>query len=183
MLCSANQCRSPIAAALLRRLLDERGETGVEVGSAGFRAAGLPAAAEAVQAVSGRGIDLTPHRSRTVDAAMLRAADLVITMERRHVREAVLAERSCWPMTYPLKDLVRRSALVGARAPGQGLRAWCDELNRGRRPQDLVGTSSSEDVADPMGGRRADFARTADELSGLLEKFAGLAFPRGNAVG
>lgn len=92
LVCSGNTCRSPMAAAILAKLLgDEPGLDVIEVGSAGTSAwDGLPATEGAYLVAMERGLDLSGHRSRVVTREMLRETDLVLTMTREH-RERVKA--------------------------------------------------------------------------------------------
>lgn len=84
--CTGNTCRSPMAEFLGRRILGE----GIDVRSAGVAASpGLPASNHAQFVVADRGGDLSGHRSRPLDGALLEEADLVLTMTRQH-RAAVL---------------------------------------------------------------------------------------------
>jgi len=84
--CTGNTCRSPLAEAIARRILEERGWTGVAVASAGVGAfPGAPASEGSIQAARRHGLDLSGHRSARVDAAMLEAADLVLTMSLSHL--------------------------------------------------------------------------------------------------
>ena len=91
VVCSGNTCRSPMAAAYLRQALAEAGAPGVRVESAGLHAVpGLPAAAEAQEAVARDGLSLAEHRSRPLDEAAVAAADLILAMTRAQVsRERV----------------------------------------------------------------------------------------------
>ena len=68
VLCTANVCRSPMAAALLARRLSELG-VAAQVRSAGMLGGGDPPLPEVVSVMAGYGIDLTAHRSRVVRAA------------------------------------------------------------------------------------------------------------------
>ena len=69
------------AGALRKELGDESAQ--VDTSSAGTAAwEGQPATPEAVDVTAADGIDLAAHRSRRVSAAMLRAADLVLVMEK-----------------------------------------------------------------------------------------------------
>ena len=89
--CTGNTCRSPMAAGLFAKILQEKGVTGVEITSAGLVAVdGAPASAEAIEAMRRAGVDLTGHRARRLTREMALAADLVLTMTRRQ-KEAVLA--------------------------------------------------------------------------------------------
>jgi protein-tyrosine phosphatase len=85
IVCTGNTCRSPMAAAALRRLLGADGER-VSVESAGTAAwEGQPATEASVEVAGGAGVDLGEHRSRRVTPAMVRASDLVLVMDRSHL--------------------------------------------------------------------------------------------------
>src|SRR5690606_11568271 len=86
LVCTANQCRSPMAEGLLRRILALSG-VGAEVGSAGLLPGGAPATPEAIATMAARRIDISGHVSRTVDVEMARTTTLIIGMTRQHVRE------------------------------------------------------------------------------------------------
>jgi protein-tyrosine phosphatase len=98
LVCTGNTCRSPMAEALLKkRLADKLGcsvadldDHGVVVLSAGISAApGCRSAAEAIQAMHERGLDLTQHESQPLSERLVRFADVIITMTRSH-RDAIL---------------------------------------------------------------------------------------------
>jgi tRNA threonylcarbamoyl adenosine modification protein (Sua5/YciO/YrdC/YwlC family) len=100
--CTGNTCRSPMAELICRDLLakrlqcgiDELEDRGVLVTSAGIAAMlGGRAAREAVQAMSGFGLDLSSHETQPLTEPLVRHADLILTMTRRH-REAIVAQ---WP--------------------------------------------------------------------------------------
>ena len=80
VVCHGNICRSPFAEQVLSLELKP---LGVEVGSAGFLAAGRPCPPEAVQAARQFGIDLSEHRSRPLTVPGVRAADLIVVMDTR----------------------------------------------------------------------------------------------------
>src|SRR5438128_12633633 len=82
--CHGNICRSPLAAALLRRALSRQE---VAVASAGFSDPGRPAPAEAVAAASRYGVDLSAHRSQLLTPDRARGADLVVAMDPAPPRE------------------------------------------------------------------------------------------------
>jgi len=80
VVCAGNICRSPLAEALLRRALGARGVE-AEVTSAGLSAEpGLPASDGLGPAARSRGVDLSRHRSRRLQASDLREADIVLVM-------------------------------------------------------------------------------------------------------
>ena len=84
--CSGNTCRSPLAEAITRRLLEAAGRTDVEVSSAGTSAwDGSPASDGALLVGMERGLDLSAHRSRHLTPAILKESDLVLVMSPSHL--------------------------------------------------------------------------------------------------
>lgn len=85
LVCTGNTCRSPMAEAILRRIVAERGLDRVEVASAGVGAfEGSPASEGAYLVAIEHGLDLSAHRARTVTRELLAQADLVLTMSAGH---------------------------------------------------------------------------------------------------
>lgn len=165
-----------MAEALIRAQLVRRGSE-ASVSSAGFYEGGAPASAGSKLAMTAYDLDLDDHRSRRVTEAMAAAADLVIGMQRRHVRELVVASPDLWPHTFTLKDLVRRSQAVDARDPDMALVEWLSVVGRGRSGTDLIGDDPDDDVADPMGGPDHLYASTAAEINDLVAQFVDVASP------
>ena len=92
--CTANICRSPMASAIFKSLLSEKGLAGGwRVESAGTWAVeGLPAALNSQQTVSSLyKIEIQSHRSRCVDETVLSSFNLILTMEKGH-KEALKIE-------------------------------------------------------------------------------------------
>ncbi len=80
IICHGNIYRSPLAAALLAARRPD-----LEVWSAGFHhRADRRTPAEFTDLVRGLGVDMTRHRSRVVDRALLDTAQLVVIMDRRN---------------------------------------------------------------------------------------------------
>ena len=132
---------------------------------------------EVVDVMAARGFDLGGHRSVTLDAAMVVAADLVVGMSIRHVQEAVLLEPSAWKRTFRLKELVSRGEFVGPRLPGQDLTAWIRAAQGERTRAALADRTPGADVADPYGGPYDGYEATAAELDDLTARLADLVRP------
>src|SRR4051794_20483513 len=140
----------------------------VAVSSAGTQTmAGYPATPPTVDAARRLGIDLSHHASSPLDTEAVQWADLVIALERRHVREVVVRDPSAFSKTFTLKEVVRRGHERGARAPEQSVASWLDELHVGRRPTDLLGMSKDDDVTDPTGSNATDHRTTMEQLDEL----------------
>lgn len=83
LVCTGNTCRSPMAQAILTRLL-QSSATGVEkyeILSAGLSTIdGLAATSEAVITMADEGIDLTYHKSRQLNVDLILNVDYILTM-------------------------------------------------------------------------------------------------------
>jgi protein-tyrosine phosphatase len=90
--CTANRCRSPMAALLFCNLLDPAESTAWHIDSAGTWAAEeLPAMQNAISIMAEMGLNLASHRSRAVCENLLAEQNLILVMESSH-REALAAE-------------------------------------------------------------------------------------------
>lgn len=86
IICTGNICRSPMAEVLFKERLSSEAEH-PHISSAGTGAlVGRGATAEVTSLMQERGIDVTHHRARQVDADILRNTDLVLAAETEHVR-------------------------------------------------------------------------------------------------
>jgi protein-tyrosine phosphatase len=178
IICSANQCRSPMAAELLARCLQVRGVSGV-VRSAGTTAeAGLPALGDAQAAVSG----LESHRAVPLDVRLVERADLVLGMTRHHAREAVLIRRDALTRTFTVFELARRGRAAGPRRWGESVEQWLTRVGAGRTLADFAGTNLADELQDPLGSGASAVARSAAELDAALDEIANLVWGTAAAV-
>lgn len=175
VLCTANVCRSPMAAALLARRLAAHGVT-VPVRSAGMISSGEPPHPEVISVMASYGIQIASHRSRIVCAADLASAELVLAMARDNLRHAAITEPKVWPRAFTLKELVRRGEQIGPRLPGEPLSGWLSRVHAGRERMSLLGDSLDDDVADPAGGPIHAYADTAALLDDLVKRLTMLGW-------
>ena len=91
--CTANRFRSPLAAAILTKALEEMGIAEAwRIGSAGTWAMpGQPALQAVSDVAHGFGLDLAAHRSGRVSRQLLSEYDLILVMEAGQ-KEALLSE-------------------------------------------------------------------------------------------
>jgi protein-tyrosine phosphatase len=91
--CTANICRSPMAEAIFKtKVAGEENASGWRVESAGTWAPeGQPAAEFSRQVMQERGLDISDHRSQSITRELMRAFDLILTMEENH-KEALRVE-------------------------------------------------------------------------------------------
>jgi protein-tyrosine phosphatase len=108
--CTANRFRSPLAAAILRKTLEEMGiAASWRIASAGTWAEpGQPVMPGISEAAQRFGIDLSGHRSARVNSRLLSKYDLIVVMQGGH-REALLSEDpKLQERVYLLSDVAER---------------------------------------------------------------------------
>ncbi len=107
--CTGNTCRSPMAEAIARSMLEESpAETtgspvSVTVVSAGTSAAsGSPASPQTGVALRELGVEPLPHRSRPLTRSLIAESDAIFTMSAWHRDEVVALDPSAGTRTMPL---------------------------------------------------------------------------------
>ena len=181
IICTANQCRSPIGEHLWARHLRSAG-IAATMRSAGTDADnGDPATEFAIETVRGRGIDLSHHRSQRI-GPWIDLADLIVTVTNAQVRDIVAFDRSLWPKTFPLRDLVRR-ADAEPRGPGEGLADWLERIGATRRRIDLMGDHGPDDIEDPTGESLGKHLALAADLDQLFRRLSASAFGHEDDLG
>ncbi len=175
VLCTANVCRSTMAAPLLARRLAALGVT-VPVRSAGMIRCGDPPHQEVISVMASYGIETASHRSRVACAADLARAALVLAMSRENLRYAVITEPGAWPRAFTLKELIRRGERIGPRPPGEPFSRWLSHAHAERERVSLLGDSAEDDVADPAGGPLRAYADTARLLDRLVTRLTELGW-------
>ena len=183
--CSANRCRSPMAEALLSKALHDLEPHDFTVTSAGFGPPGAPAEPEVVEVMADIGLDVTRHRSTTVNTSLLAEADLVLAMTRQHVMELALLDEASWPTAFLIGEFASRAAesygpgrsagndlTDPASDPGDELRQRVARLHLGRLRADLLSLPSALEVSDPIGGPLRGYRATRDRIAGLSEVIA-----------
>jgi protein-tyrosine phosphatase len=93
--CTANRFRSPIAEAVFRKLLQEKGiEKNWIIGSAGsWTEEGLPPLPSAVWMFEQLGLDLSHHHSKLINQDLISKHDLILVMEK--------SQKEALQMEYP----------------------------------------------------------------------------------
>lgn len=87
IVCTGNICRSPMAEGMLKTYLHSRLADRVQVSSAGTHALhGNQAQPHAMEVMRRRGIDISGHRARQLSGSLIKSSDLVLVMERFHLK-------------------------------------------------------------------------------------------------
>lgn len=168
VLCTANVCRSPMAAALLGRHVLSRGGD-ISVTSAGIIEVDLPVDPHSVQVMADVGLEISGHQPRMITRQIVadEQPDLVITMSRVELRHVVALDRDLWSRTFTLKELVRRASEHPGGSAGS-IREWASALSADRRASDMVNDDPEDDIADPYGSGLAAVRQTAQTLDLLI---------------
>lgn len=167
IVCTANVCRSPMAAALLVRHLEARHLDAI-VSSAGTRAGVVLSDPDAIATMARRGLDISGHRPRQVDRPIIDddGADLIITMTREQLRSIAVMAPGSLRRAFTVRELARRTATAHHDRPmedGSHIDGWVAAIGPDRRARDLVADDPADDLADPYGDPAAHVG-TAEEL-------------------
>jgi protein-tyrosine phosphatase len=175
--CTGNRFRSPLAAAYLRRLL-----VGVNVeittcGTAGVARRNLPPLPEALDVAASSTIAIADHRTRWIRDAELADADLVIGFERSHVAAAVLEGGADRSKTFVLGELVELLRALESSDPQIGQVSLPQLVARAAALRQSPTAAGVHELADPFGGSRRTYERSARDLWRLTIELASLLFP------
>lgn len=146
IVCTANESRSPFAAALLLATANERA---LRVDSAGVSATGRPASAAAIQHASELGLDLSQHTSVQVDSASLDSYDLILTLTREHARMLLATTPDIAPRLFTIRQFARWLD-ASERPTDVPLGTWLDDASD-QSILDFLGDNPADDIDDPSG--------------------------------
>lgn len=166
--CTANMCRSPLAAALARRAL---AGAAVDIDSAGMLPGGRPVPDTGQKVAAAHGLDLRAHRSAELDSALLERADVVLTMTRAQARELVVQQPELWPRVFTVKQFARWLPMHRPHADGVS-RAWLVAAAAHRAPGELLGEDPDDDTQDPMGRSARVWRAVTGELGAAIDEIA-----------
>ena len=87
VVCTGNICRSPMAEGMLKKVLPDQMAGRVAISSAGTHALhGNMASPHAIEVMQGLGIDINGHRARQLSNTLVRSSNLILVMEKFHLR-------------------------------------------------------------------------------------------------
>lgn len=181
LVCTGNICRSPMAEAFMRHELDQRGIDGIGVQSAGVSGwEDSPPTPETAEAIREYGLDVSEHRARRLDRAMVESADLVVGLSGEHREAAARLAPKAAERTFALKELVYLLELAsrerGEDAADETLRSGVSAA-AGLRASDPGFDLLDEDVADPLGLGIDSYRAVAWEIEDLVGRLLDGLFP------
>ena len=106
LVCTGNTCRSSMAEALLKQLMDKADiDWEYNIKSAGTSVyMSRPASANAIAALEEVGIDLSSHLSQQVTEEMLSDAELILTMTASHKHYLAMQRPDAADRMFTLKE-------------------------------------------------------------------------------
>ena len=145
-ICTANQARSAVAEAVLRRCVPPD----ILVSSAGTQASdGRRCDPNTLAAARLMGLQMETHRSTRLTVDHLQTNDLIVCMTNEHLRHSVGMFTKAWERTFTLKELVRRASSAGPRSGGS-FPDYLSYLHSGRSIKDAWIDDGPDDIADPI---------------------------------
>jgi protein-tyrosine phosphatase len=176
--CTANQARSPLAAALLRRELARISgrHLPVDVDSAGIQAQpGARVLAPTLEVAHGYGVDLTSHRAKMFDHSMLGSHQLVLTMTEGQRSVLARLQPQQLTRTFTLKEWVRINEALSFDF--DSLSQLVLATHRARAA--VAAADEPEDIADPAGFPSHQHAVIAAEIATFTRSLAETLFTTG----
>jgi ribose 5-phosphate isomerase RpiB/protein-tyrosine-phosphatase len=162
---------------MLQAFLHRRLGEGVVIRTAGVLPGERPVDEHTLAVLKTFGVDARGHVSVHLERDAVQAADLILCLERRHLREVLVLDRQAFGRAFTVRELVRRGEATGQRAGGESLAHWLARLHEGREAAQVVADAPGDDIADPTGGPRAGYEQTATWLDALAIRLVGLAWP------
>lgn len=182
--CTGNTCRSPMAEAMLRRLVEEQGLP-IDIKSAGVSTStGIPTSEKSKQALLAKGISFT-GKSEPVTERLLEWAHYIFTMTESHKQSILLNHPQFMDKVYTLKQFAWLSE------ENEALLKQLDQYIAELQTQYQLGQPLDEalrqkaillesqlpdfDIVDPYGGSQDDYDAAAHEIEQavltVFEKF------------
>jgi protein-tyrosine-phosphatase len=154
---------------MLDRALLDRGVDAI-VESAGFLESGAPACPMMRSFGSELGLDLSFHRSRSLESHTLDDARLVLTMERRHARDLMVSFDRGFERIFTVGGFIARAGTMPPK--GEGIDEWLERIAPSRTHAEFLGGPCADDVADPHGESKRIHRRAFDHLHAAMERVA-----------
>jgi protein-tyrosine phosphatase len=173
LVCTANQCRSPLAEAIARK---QAATLPVDFASGGLISGGFPMPPRGVRVARKLGLDLRTHVSRQLDPVELKSFDVILTMTREHARRLVAARPELWPNVFTLKQFSRWLA-AHPRPSSAALGTWLAEAARERPRSELIGSNPHDDVVDPIASSSRVWREVATELDHHIRGVLAALYP------
>lgn len=183
IVCTGNICRSPTAALMMRKWMEEEHPGQFTVESAGVRAF----AGEAIDPVSAaqlpEDIDPSDFRARQLTGEMLEKADLILCMDRGQRASCAQLQPQVLRRIFTLREFARIASYLGQRRLAMnyphpirpedlaGAERWRQLLREvpSGRPQTMAALPTDDDVIDPYGATIREYRNSTQQILAAIE--------------
>lgn len=172
MICTANQCRSPMAAFLLRHAIDQL-ELDWVVESAGTNVREGTSIHPVIREVlAEQNLEIGSHRARQVDIEAIAAADLILTADVGHRQSIVATDVRALNKAFPLRQFARFAAAVDLQSENPAT-LGADLVTGARMARSRFQPTGpgGDDINDPIGGKVRQFRACRDAVSAAVDQF------------
>lgn len=106
--CTGNSCRSVMAKALLKKMLEQKNDTDINIFSAGIATtSGLKATPQTIEVMKEQGVDVSGHLTQTLSREMIKRADIILVMQESHKEFILKLEPNAGRKVFLLKEFGR----------------------------------------------------------------------------
>ncbi|HZW97240.1 MAG: low molecular weight protein arginine phosphatase [Clostridiaceae bacterium] len=126
--CMGNTCRSPMAEVMFNTHTPNRDWEAASAGIATWN--GMMASLPAIDEMEARGMSLDHHRSRQIDADMIEAADLVLSMTANHKRTLLQQFPEYKDKIFTLGEYAKMPEAEVQDPFGQGAESYLNTANQ-----------------------------------------------------
>lgn len=103
--CTGNSCRSIMAEGLLKKMLEAKQTSHIEVDSAGIAGLdGIPPTEETARVMKEEGVDVTNYRGKSLTRELTNRADLILVMQELHKKEILRRAPQAQDKVYLLRE-------------------------------------------------------------------------------
>lgn len=173
VVCTANQCRSPLGEFLLRRAAEQHGLDWY-VSSAGTHAlAGQPMHPNTHRLLVSRRFDIGDWCTTALDSDLLNSADVILTATRQHSSYLAGAQPQISGKVLPLMRFARRIAIGRQCGQDSAQNGALLEMLEVVRNVAVAGVGDADDLPDPVGQPYRKFKSCARLIDTAIDSIFG----------
>lgn len=160
--CTANVCRSPLAAGLMKLRAAHAGAP-MKIASAGTLAEGVKSDPHVVSVLAEYGVDAAEKRSRLLTPELIANSHLILAMTITHARRVISESPEHRERVFLLREAVQLASSIGPRSDDMPVDGWLRTMDAARTLS-YASEDPGLEISDPIGKPRPVFVDLASEL-------------------